>query len=186
MGDTEAEEVLARAYLATGNLPKAEDAARRALAAKRQSKRAILVLARVEALRGNLTKALALTNEVKALVAGKDEGALAGFHYLRGDLLARLDRPEEAEREFLEEVRRFPTRLEARNSLIALYAASGRREEAVAAVRDLLEGVPGPNAPLAAMKALRTLGEPKAAEEVRRQAAARFPSEPGFRHRTGR
>ncbi len=183
LGDAEADEVLARAYLAAGDLGRADEAAARALAQGRQRKRALLVRARVAVLRGDLPRALALADEVKALVGEKEVGALIGFHYLRGDVLARLGRVEEAEQELSEEVRLFPRRADARVALVALYAASGRREEAVAAIRQILANVPGPEGPAAAAGSLESLGERRAADDLRRQAARRFPGDPRFRER---
>jgi arylsulfatase A-like enzyme/tetratricopeptide (TPR) repeat protein len=180
LGDSEAEEVLARGYLAAGDLASAEEAANRALAGGRPRKRSLLVLARVAVLRGDLPRALALADEVKALVGEKDVGALIGFHYLRGDALARLGRVAEAEEEFAQEIRLFPTRADARVSLVGLYAATGREEDAERGIRAILENVPGSEGPAAAIASLEALGRRAAAEDLRRQAAARFPGDPRF------
>jgi len=179
LGDPEADEVIARAELALGNLAAAEGAAKRALAGGVVKKRALLVLARVRGLRGDLPGALALTEEVRA-AAGGDEGleGLPGYHYLRGDLFARMNRPEEAEREFLAELRVFPQGLEARVGLAVTYAATGRRADVQRVVAEMVRDVPRPDAYATGVRTLRVLGENAAAARLEAEARSRFPGAP--------
>ena len=183
LGDPEADGILSGAWLAAGDLVKAEEAAKRALAAGPSRERALLVLGRISALRGNLEESLALARELEKPSGRGESRPLPGVHFLKGDVLARMGRTPEAERELREEMRLFPTRVEPRAALSALYAASGRRSEALAAIRELVASVPGPDGSAAALRSLEAIGEAGAARALRQQAAARFPRDPRFRER---
>ena len=179
LGDPNADEVIARAELARGNLAGAEAAAKRALAGGRMPKRALLVLARIQGLRGDYAGALARTDEVRALAGGGEEmGGLPGFHYLRGDLFARMNRPADAEKEFLAEIRVFPQGLDARVGLAVTYASRNRKPDAIRVVLEMVRDVPRPDAYATGIRALRVLEEPAAAARLRAEGLARFPGDP--------
>ena len=99
---------------------------------------------------------------------------------LRGDVLARQGRAPEAEKEFLEEIRLYPDRMDARVSLAALYASAGRREDARRTLIQLVVRQPTPEAFLLAMKTFRVTEDPKGESEMRREGKRRFPSDPRF------
>ena len=99
---------------------------------------------------------------------------------LRGDVLARQGRAPEAEREFLEEIRLYPDRLDARVSLSALYASVGRREDARRTLIQLVVRQPKPETFLLAMKTFRSTEDPDGEREMRREARRRFPGDPRF------
>lgn len=129
-GEPGAAEVVARAYLAKGDLGPAEAWARRSLEGGRVRRRSLLVLARVAQLRGDAAGALALADRVKADLGAGEDGGLAGLHLLRGDLLATLGRLDEAEAEMRAELRLFPDSPTARRGLEALAAARRSRPAA--------------------------------------------------------
>ena len=183
LGDPGAEEVVARARLAAGDLRGAEEAAHRALGRGSSRTRALLVLARVATLRGDLARALQLADEAQVAAGGELAGGRSGLHFVRGDALARLGRVAEAEADLEKEVRLFPARIEARAALVALFAAAGRQDDATEAVRGLLENVPGPEGPAAAIRSLQAIGRVAEAEAVRRAAATRYPLDVRFRER---
>lgn len=179
LGDPGADEVIARAELARGNLSGAEKAAQRALSGGRMPKRALLVLARIQGLRGDLAGALARTDEVRALAGGDEElGGLPGFHYLRGDLFARMNRPADAEKEFLAEIRVFPQGLDARVGLAVTYASMERKPDAIRVVLEMVRDVPRPDSYDTGVRALRVLQEPAAAARLKAEGLARFPRDP--------
>jgi tetratricopeptide (TPR) repeat protein len=181
LGNPDANAVLAEAWLAAGDLAKAGEAAKRALDAGRRRARARFVLARVAALGGEPERALDLLRGVDALEEPAE--AEAGASFARGDALARMGRTAEAERELREAIRRSPSGVEARAALAALYAASGRRAEALAAIGELSQRVPGPDGAAAAVRSLEAIGEGGAARRLRLEGASRFPSDPRFRGR---
>jgi arylsulfatase A-like enzyme/Flp pilus assembly protein TadD len=178
MGDPAADEVLARAFLARGDLKGAEAAAQTSLKAPVNRNRGILVLARIAAKRGDLPGALALT--AKAVGAA---GSLppAGLHLLRGDLLARMSRHAEAETEFREEVRAYPATYPAWESLVLLLAAQGRAADARAVAAEMVGSVPGVETYLSAVRALSVIGDAAGAAHWQQEGLARFPEEPRLR-----
>ena len=113
-------------------------------------------------------------------LGGRTIGALAGFHYLRGDVLARLGRAAEAEQEFLEEIRLYPDRLDARVSLSALYASVGRREDARRVVIQLVARQPTPEAFLLGMRTFHATEDAKGEEQLRREGRRLFPRDARF------
>lgn len=179
LGDPAGHEVLARACLALGDLDGAEAAARAAMQTDRNRDRGMLVLAQVESRRGDLPKALELSSHVQ-------EGAarslpLPGLHLLRGDVFARMGRSAEAETEFREELRAYPTTLAAWSSLVILYAAGNRPTDARKAIEEMVAASPGVDAYLAAFQTLSILGDRAGAEHWKREGLKRFPGEPRFR-----
>ncbi len=179
MGDPSGDEILARACLALGDLPAAEAAARECLKTERNRDRGLLVLAQVEARRGDLPKALEAAARVQ-------EGAahalpLPGLHLLRGDVLARMGRHAEAEAEFREELHAYPTTLEAWTSLVILYASQNREADAHRTVEEMVAASPGVDAYLAAFRTLSILGDRVAAERWKREGLKKYPGETRFR-----
>ena len=176
-GDTGGHEVKARAYLAMGDLVKAEAEARRSIetgGTGGSRKRSWLVLATVEASRGNFRRALQITDDVRARVGERGLGDLIGFHFLRGNLLGRLNRWEEAEAELVEETRKFPQNLLGWQTLAFVYADRGRVPEAKKAVDGMVEAVPTPAAYEAAVRLLERMGDATGAVRFRAEAARRF------------
>ena len=181
LGDPTAEDIAARAALGKGDLPAAETAARAALASSsgKARVRAVLVLGRIAVLRGDLVSARRYADEAQAL-SKDDERPQSGLHRLRGDVLARSGQIPEAEREFLEELRLYPERTDARISLASLYASAGRRDDARKVLIQMVSRQPTPETFLLAMKTLRVTEDPHAEEQMRREAHRLFPKDPRF------
>jgi arylsulfatase A-like enzyme len=174
-GDTGGHEVKARAYLAKGDLAKAEREARRSIETGETRKRSWLVLASVEASRGNFQGALQITDDLKAKVGERGLGDLIGFHFLRGSLLLRLNRWGEAEAELLQETRQFPQNLNGWQTLALFYANRGRVPEARKVVDAMVVAVDSPAAFATAADLLTKMGDAPGASRVRADAVRRFP-----------
>jgi choline-sulfatase len=181
LGDPVAEDIAARAALGQGNLAAAETAARAGLerGAGKARVRACLVLGRIAVLRGDLTTARSFADKAQELSAG-DKLAQSGLHMLRGDVLARAGRAAEAEREFLEELRLYPDRMDARVSLSALYASLNRRTDARRVVIELVSRQPTPEAFLLGMRTFHATEDRQGEIQLRREARRLFPSDPRF------
>ncbi len=179
MGDPAGDEILARACLALGDLPAAEAAARECLKSDRNRDKGLLVLAQVESRRGNLPKALEASARVQE--AAVHALPLPGLHLLRGDVLARMNRPVEAEAEFRAEIRAYPTTLAPWSSLVILYAVQGRGADAKRTVEEMIEASPGVDAYLAAYQTLSVLGDRAGAERWKADGIRRWPGEMRFR-----
>ena len=173
-GDTGGHEVKARALLALRDLAGAEAEARRSIETGPQRKRSWLVLADVEASRGDFAKALAMTDELKAKVGEKGLADLTGYRFLRGNLLGRLGRWDEAEKELAEEARLFPHYLPAWQTLVFVRASRGRPAEARKTVDEMVAAAEGPAAYMAAVDLLTRMGDAEGAARYRAEGARRF------------
>ena len=92
-----------------------------------------------------------------------------GLDFLRGDALARLARPAEAEAAYRREIEAFPDHLQAYTNLAVLSFVQGKRP----AVASILEGMaranPGPPAYRLAAKTWEAFGDRKAAAAWRQR-----------------
>ncbi len=174
-GDTGGHEVKARAYLAKNDLVRAEAEARQSIESRRSRKRSYVVLADIEARRGNLGKALEITEQVKALAGERGLADLAGFHFLRGNVLARMNRLPEAEVEFAEEVRNFPWYVDAWPALAMARASQNRVPEAKKTIDDMVRTNGSPQAYALAVRTLTILGDTAGALRYRSEGARKHP-----------
>ncbi|HLJ73640.1 MAG TPA: sulfatase-like hydrolase/transferase, partial [Thermoanaerobaculia bacterium] len=117
----EANELVARACIETHDYRCAEDAARRAIDAGDRQPTSILLLAEVQRAEGNLQQALATMDEAEARANAMGAQHLYGIDYLRGDVLARLDKPEEAIAAYRREIASSPEHLQAYANLAVIY-----------------------------------------------------------------
>jgi arylsulfatase A-like enzyme/Tfp pilus assembly protein PilF len=172
-----ANSLLARIALARDRPAEAERAARAALASPGSRIAPLLTLAQVMQKRGRLAEALAFADQAAAEVGrvGAAGQRYAGLHWERGDLLARLGRAAEAEQEFRAEIAAFPADTRPYASLAVLYAAQGKDEPAVDALRRMVAVNGSPGAYAEAVKTLRVLGDPAGAAALLRHALAVHP-----------
>jgi tetratricopeptide (TPR) repeat protein len=174
-GDPSAHEILSRVALTRGDVPTAEKQAQEAVAALPRSRLPLLTFARVEIARGNLSAALARLAEAEKMTETLRLEPLESLHYLKGEVFARMSRPEDAEREFKAELRLFPYNPDAKASLALLYAAWGRKADARRVLADLVAGHPTSNVLASAAQISAILGDTAEAEAYRRRAASRSP-----------
>jgi len=179
-GDASAHETLARSYLAKGDLARAEQAANQALLVPRVRKRALLALAHVDLQRNDYRGALSHLDQIRPGGGGAE---LPGVHYLRGDVLARLNRFDEAIREFEEEIRLFPTQTEAWVGLAFTRASQSRTADAKRTLTDMAKRIGTAEAYDRAYRGLTFLGDRPGAEGIRREALSLFPGDPNLRTR---
>lgn len=110
-----------------------------------------------------------------ALLSDPAAGPIADLHLSAAETLVHLERHDEAEREFLEELARFPDNMRARTGLATLYDATGRAAEAADVIADLLLVHPTPDGYRAAAWLWTAFGQPKQAAAVRAESARVFP-----------
>jgi tetratricopeptide (TPR) repeat protein len=178
-GDTGASELIARAWLAKGDDRSAEVEARAGLKDPRLRKRSLLLIARIEAKRQNYLKALEALDAI--LADGRADDVPIGTHHLRGDIYARLDRAEDAERELREEIRRNPGQIDARSGLALVYASLDRMGDAKGVLAEMVAQVGTADAYFRGLRALSFFQDRPGAEALRREGLRRFPSDPRFR-----
>jgi choline-sulfatase len=172
-----ADGLLAEIALARHQPAAAEQAARAAVAAEGDTVAPHLSLAQVLVAEGKLAEALAETDRALAELGRRSNGqAFPHLWYVRGDVLARLQRDGEAEQAFQREIASFPTDLHTYSSLAALYASEGKPDAAVAVLRQMVDGNAGSPAAFAeAVKTLRILGDSQGAADLLRYALGRHP-----------
>jgi choline-sulfatase len=182
-----ANSLLAQIALARGCPDEAEKAARAALASPGSRIAPLMTLAQVFQKQGKLAEALGYADQAMDELArtGASGQGYAGLHWIRGDLLARLGRNGEAERDFLQEIRDFPHDTRPYSSLALLYASEGRGPEAVGALRRMVEAEGSPAAYAEAVKTLRILGDPQGAAALLRHALTVHPGSKELRALAG-
>lgn len=174
--------LLAEIALARHQKAAAESAARKAVAARGLRIAPLVTLAQVLAAEGKLEEGLQATVQAEEEVAKKAPGEkLPGLYFVRGDILARLGRDAAAEQAFLRQIQETPEDTRAYAGLAALYAAQGKPEPAVAALRQMVDSIGSPAAYAEAVKTLRILGDPQGAAALLRHALALFPGNPRLR-----
>ncbi|HSB64002.1 MAG TPA: sulfatase-like hydrolase/transferase, partial [Thermoanaerobaculia bacterium] len=181
LGDPAAEDIAARAALGKGDYAAADAAARKAVESGKGKARVrgYLVRGRIAVMRNDLEAAKTFSEKAEELSKG-EKLPQSGLHMLRGDVLARSGRPAEAEKEFLEELRLYPDRVDARVSLAALYASVNRRKEARRVVIDMVSRQPSPESFLLGMKTFHSTEDPEGETQLRLEARRLFPKDPRF------
>ena len=112
---------------------------------------------------------------------GKYEEALPLFqqaadHFYTAETLAKLDRFDEAEAEYAEEILRAPENARARTGIATLYHTTGDTDAADKAVTDLVQATPTPDSYALAAKLLTAFGKPRQASALRAEAQRAFTS----------
>jgi tetratricopeptide (TPR) repeat protein len=102
------------------------------------------------------------------------------LHWYLGDTLARLDRHEDAEMQFREELRDFPRNIRAYSSLAILYHAMNRHSGVEEVLDALIEVVATPEGYDTAARLWTIAGEPERAAALRADARSRFRGDPSL------
>ena len=100
---------------------------------------------------------------------------LNDVHFFTADTLGRLERYDEAEAEFLTELRLFPNNGRAHANLAMLYRSQSRDDEVERTIDDLLAAMPSPEGYGLAAQLWTIFGEASRADAVRAEARERFP-----------
>ncbi|HVG10790.1 MAG TPA: sulfatase-like hydrolase/transferase [Thermoanaerobaculia bacterium] len=176
----EANELLARVALEEGRFAVAEEHVRSALERGDRQPATLLLLADVERAAGKLERALQRVQEAEQRAAelgigqqGQQgrQGRLQGADYLRGDLLARLDRPEEAAAAYRREIAAFPQHLQAYANLAVILMIQDRSAEANELLEQMARSNPHRGAFLLAAKTLDVFEDRQGAARWRQRAA---------------
>jgi arylsulfatase A-like enzyme/tetratricopeptide (TPR) repeat protein len=167
----EANELLARIALEEGRFDAAEEHARSALQRGDSQPATLLLLADVQRTAGRLDAALRTVQEAERRAAELGVGRLQGADYLRGDLLARLDQPEEAAAAYRREIAAFPRHLQAYANLAVILMIQGRSAEANELLEQMARENPHRGAFLLAAKTLEAFDDRPGAARWRQRAA---------------
>jgi len=173
---SQSHELLARIAQAQGDLQTSVEEADRALEASGVPRADLLVLrARLhmslqeEGLDEN-GAALSLLSQAHELVTAGKALPVLGLDADRGDLLARSDRPAEAEQAFREEIAHFPGNLQAYGRYAFLLATQRRFDEIEPLFEALAAARPDPRSYIFAADTLERLGNAEAAVRWRQRA----------------
>ncbi|MGZ4809393.1 MAG: sulfatase-like hydrolase/transferase [Thermoanaerobaculia bacterium] len=175
-----AHEILARVFMARGDLRRAEAEALQATTSGDRAA-AYVTLARVLKQQDRFADALANADEALRIIAAEHKPAYAGLSYLRGDLLARLGRNDEAEQALREEIALSPSDAHAYQSLIVLLVSEGKPDEVKTLVYQLIDAAPSADNFAAIADTLRTLGDTKGAKYWATRGMRKYPRDPRFR-----
>jgi len=179
----EAHEVLARIWIERKDFAKAEQEAQLALKTDRDPVAAMLTVSRVKRDQGQLESALDVLNQAEKKKKPGQE--VIGLYFMRGDILARMGRVEEAERDFRREITLFPEEPLAYKNLVLLLVAEGRVPEATRLIRKLIDASPTPPSYLAVCHVLQTLGDERGVRYWARQGLAKYPADQTLRKLAG-
>ena len=165
-----AHELLASIALAGGRLDEAEREATDVKGDARAEARAAVVLAEVAARRGRPDLALERLESVRAGNAAL--GPVPWLEFVRGDVLARLGRHEDAELALRAEIQAFPSHARAYASLAIVTALRGRPlAESRQLLAEMIRAAPGPGSAGLAERALEFIGDDVGAAGWRRAGA---------------
>jgi len=124
---------------------------------------------------GRYADALPLFQQALAELKKNAARPIAELHFYTGDTLGRLERYDEAEAEFLEELKVFPQNTRARAGLAMLYQANARPDEAERVLSDMTRITPTPDSYALAARLYAMFGNRKQADAVRAEARRSFP-----------
>ena len=163
----EAHELLARVTLAQGRFADAEQHARAAIEAGDRQPRSILLLAEVQRGAGQLQQALQTIADAERRANDLEVRHLYGADYLRGDILARLDRPDEAMIAYEREIAQSPDHLQSYANLAVVQLILGRRGDAEQTLAAMAAKNPHRGAWMLAAKTLDAFGDRRGAARWR-------------------
>ena len=98
------------------------------------------------------------------------------LYYYAGDTLGRLERYNDAEVAFNEELKLYPLNARARAGLAMLYQATGRADAAEQAIRDMVRVTPTQETYALAARLFTMFGRRQDADAVRADARRAFGS----------
>jgi choline-sulfatase len=176
-------ETLAQLMLDVKDPGRASEFARRSIAADPERAMSHFVLGVVAQRQGQYEAAVASFRRAEEAKKRRKHAVIRNLHANMGDCLARLGRIEEAEQEFLTEIKTLPQSREGRTGLAMLYRALGRNEDARAVLAGLAAAEPRPTADTywTIVQTLNVLGDQPAAREWALKGRTAFPADPRFR-----
>jgi arylsulfatase A-like enzyme/Flp pilus assembly protein TadD len=158
--------ILGRAALAQGQFDDAEANAQVATRFFNYTAPGMVLLAQTYAKRGGrFPEALSLIDRARAELEQDHLPMIPLLFFVKGDVLARMNRPDEAKAAFEEEIRLFPYDTQAYASLAVVDLLTGDRAAADRTMQRLVAATPGPAAWLLAVRTFRELGDQALAHE---------------------
>jgi len=119
-----------------------------------------------------LEEALGLLDQARSEARARGIHPIATLEFARGDCLARMNRIEEAEGAFHDEIRLFPHDEQAYANLTVLYLLQGRKNDAQKTAERLVSANPYRRAYNLAAQTFQDLGRPEEAAAWRKRGAS--------------
>jgi len=170
-----AHEILARVWAQRGDYQRAQEEAKLSLESSNDPTGPLIQLAEAAKQRGNLQAALEYLDRAGARETPRTAQSHQGLHLARGDVLARLGRNAEAERDFRLEIANFPKGIGAYSSLILLLAAEQRLDEATQLIYDVIKAAPAPHSYVVISETLKAIGDDRGALYWAYQGLQKYP-----------
>jgi len=177
----QAHDILARIWLAKKDYVRAKQEAELTLSNDHQQLYGLVTLGLIEKQRGDLQSALRYLDEAAQRAQAKKNPRVPNLHFYRGDVLARLGRNEEAERDFRQEIAFYPQEPEPYASLVLLLSTEGRLEEATQLIFRLIAVAPNPPSYVAISETLRAIGDSRGALYWAYQGLQKYPNDAALR-----
>src|SRR5262249_50579777 len=136
----------------------------------------IFVDARLQYDEGRYAEALPLFQQAIAELKKSGTLQITELHFYTADTLARLERYDEAEAEFFDELRYFPQNTRARAGLAMLYQANSRPDEAEQMLAAMTRITPTPESYALAARLYVMFGNRRQADALRAEARRTFPT----------
>jgi len=177
----QAHDILARIWLARKDYARAKQEAELTLQNDHQAVYGLVTLGLIERQRGDLQSALRYLDQAEERAAAKKNQRVPNLHFYRGDVLARLGRADEAERELKQEIAFYPAEPDAYSSLVVLLSSQGRVQEATSLIFRLVSVAPSPPAYVAISETLKAIGDDRGALYWAYQGLQKYPRDPALR-----
>jgi arylsulfatase A-like enzyme/Tfp pilus assembly protein PilF len=176
----QAHDILSRIWMRRNDVKRAEAEAKLAVETAYDPTDPLIMLGGIEKDRGNLQGALGYYQ--RALIASEKSSKPApGLHAAMGDVLARLGRNEDAERELRLEIAQNPSAPEAYASLVTLLAVENRLDEAMKLIFAVVKAAPAPHTYTVVAETLSAIGDDRGAQYWALQGQHQFPNDPEMR-----
>ena len=129
-----------------------------------------LVMAEVKLQAGRPEEALEAVGKAEGYARGLRIATVYNLEFLRGDALARMNRPDEAEAAFRREIAAFPAHAQGYANLAVIRFIRGDRTATETLLADMVRANPSSRTCLLAASTCDSLGEKEKAAAWRRQA----------------
>ncbi|HEY2090426.1 MAG TPA: sulfatase-like hydrolase/transferase [Thermoanaerobaculia bacterium] len=176
-----AHEILGRIYAAQGDRTHAVQEEKAAVGSMSDPSPALITLASLAKDGGDLNGALQYLDQVAERASHRRSDRVPDLHLNRGDVLARLGRNEEAEREFRSEITAYPADPRAYTSLILLLTSERRVQEATGLIYDTIKAAPQPHSYALISDTLKALGDEQGALYWAVEGIKKYPQDPELR-----
>jgi arylsulfatase A-like enzyme/Tfp pilus assembly protein PilF len=167
-----AHSLLARVALERRDFATAEREAALAIGNHNPQPATLLLMAEVKRAGGDLQGAMAATEAAARRAQELGVPALYRLDFLRGDILARTDRPDQAAEAYRREIANFPQNTQAYANLAIIYFLEGRRADVDRVFEQMVAANPHRGAYALAAQTMETFEEKNAAARWRARAAA--------------